>query len=276
MGPKVTWRNGVPFSADFDDLYYSAEDGQAESIFVFLEGTDAIKTAAGRDKFVIGETGFGTGLNFLTTWQAWRAEKPKARLFFISAEAIPMCAADLEQAHKAFPKLDELSEQLRAAWPPASNGFHYRSFDAGQVSLLLMFGDAETVFSQLNAKIDAWYLDGFAPAKNPTIWSEAIFKRMAQLSNPGAAIATFTAAGSVRRRLEAQEFTMRKTQGFGKKKERLIGSFQPNEHALLTRPDAVQMPTTWCSTPPARTRPAAARWTSNWSRYAAHFEDLET
>ena len=251
--PQVTWRDGVPFSGEFDDLYYSTVDGQAESVFVFLNGIGAVKTAADRDKFVVGETGFGTGLNFLTTWHAWRAVKPKARLFFISAEAFPLRATELEQAHKAFPQLSELSEQLRAAWPPASNGFHYRSFDNEQVSLLLMFGDAETVFSQLNAKVDAWYLDGFAPARNPAMWSEGLFNKMAQLSNTGATIATFTAAGSVRRGLEAQGFSMRKTQGFGKKREHLIGSFHPNEQPARKQPNAAQMPTTWCSTPPAST-----------------------
>ncbi len=252
-GPQITWRSGVPFSVEFDDLYYSAEDGQAESIFVFIDGTDVVKTAARKDKLVIGETGFGTGLNFLTTWQAWRAAKPRARLFFISAEASPLRAADLEQAHKAFPKLDELSEQLRAAWPPTSSGFHYRSFENGQVSLLLMFGGVEAVFSQLNAKIDVWYLDGFAPAKNPAMWTAALFKQMAQLSNPGAGVATFTAAGFVRRGLKAQGFNMQKKQGFGQKKERLVGTFQPNEHPPTHQPDAASVPSTWCSTPPANT-----------------------
>ncbi len=249
--PQIIWRGGVPFAAEFDDLYYSAEDGQAESIFVFLDGAEVIKTATSKDKFIIGEFGFGTGLNFLTTWQAWRSTKPRARLFFVSAEAFPLCAADLEQAHQAFPELEELSEQLRAAWPPAANGFHFRSFDNGQVSLLLMFGDAEVVFSQLKAKIDAWYLDGFAPAKNPAMWTDALFRRMAQLSNPGAKVATFTAASFVRRGLEAQGFDMQKTRGFGRKKERLVGSFLPEERLPPNQPDTVLAPITWCSTPPA-------------------------
>ena len=252
-GPQISWRGSVPFSVEFDDLYYSADDGQAESIFVFLDGTGAAKTAAGKDKLVIGETGFGTGLNFLTTWQAWRAAKPRARLVFISAEASPLCTADLKQAHKAFPELDELSHQLRAAWPPASSGFHYSSFENGQVSLLLMFGDAEAVFSQLSAKVDIWYLDGFAPAKNPAMWTDALFKRMAQLSNPDAAVATFTAAGFVRRGLETQGFTMQKTKGFGRKKERLVGKFQPDLRSPLHQLKIKPEPAKWYSAPAANT-----------------------
>ena len=191
-----------------------------------------MKTSAKKDRFVIGETGFGTGLNFLTTWHAWRNAKPNARLTFISAEAFPMTVADLEKSHSAFPELNLLSEQLRAAWPPAVSGFHPRCFDDGNVSLLLMFGEAAEMYKQLNAKIDAWYLDGFAPAKNPGMWTDALFKRIAQLSNSDATIATFTAAGFVRRGLEAQGFDMSKTRGFGQKRERLIGSFLPDRTPL--------------------------------------------
>ncbi len=247
---EITWKEGVPFSTQFDDPYYSLDDGKAESIFVFVDGTDVLNTTDGKDHIVVGETGFGTGLNFLTTWQAWRNRNPGARLTFVSAEAFPITAADMAKAHSAFPELAELAEQLRAAWPPAVSGFHTRRFDNGKISLLLMFGEATEMFSQLDAEIDAWYLDGFAPAKNPDMWTDKLFRRMARLSKPKAKLATYTAAGFVRRGLEAQGFQMEKSSGFGRKRERLVGSFQPN-----MQPPNIQdkKPLTWSSTPASDT-----------------------
>lgn len=242
---EVIWKGNVPVSAQFDDPFYSLEDGMAESKFVFLDGANVMDAASNKDLFVIGETGFGTGLNFLTTWQAWRESKPAARLIFISAEAFPMEVADMKKAHSTFPGLEGLSRQLCTALPPASGGFHHRSFDNGKVSLLLMYGEATEMFSQLNAEIDAWYLDGFAPAKNPDMWSASLFKRMAQLSKPKATVATFTAAGFVRRGLGAHGFHMSKSAGFGRKRERLVGSFTPHQHAQNLEDD----PLTWSCIP---------------------------
>ncbi len=246
----VLWKGDVPFSAAFDDPYYSLDDGKAESIFVFLEGAEVLNNTDNSDHFVIGETGFGTGLNFLTTWQAWRNRNPGSRLTFISAEAFPITATDMAKAHSAFPDLAELAAQLRTAWPPAASGFHTCKFDDGEVSLLLLFGDATEMFSQLEAKIDAWYLDGFAPAKNPDMWTDKFFKRMSQLSRPKATVATFTAAGFVRRGLEAQGFQMEKSSGFGHKRERLVGSFRPTRQPPNLQ---AKKPVTWSSTPAADT-----------------------
>lgn len=255
--PTISWRNGVPISTGFDDMYYSVEDGEAESEYVFLNGASILENTTNKTHFVIGETGFGTGLNFLTTWQAWRKKKPDCRLIFISAEAFPMQSADLEKAHSAFPALRPLSEQLLAVWPPAAAGTHMRRFDNGTVSLMLLFGDACSVFKQLNAKVDAWYLDGFAPAKNPAMWTPALFKRMAELSSEGATIATFTAAGFVRRELEANGFKMRKTPGFGVKRERLVGTYtrdpsQTSEGTTIPRAHKKKN-ITWAVTPKANT-----------------------
>lgn len=216
----------MPLSNEFDDLYYSDNDGQAESIFVFLDGAKVMERAAKKPNFVIGETGFGTGLNFLTTWQAWQKERPGSRLTFISAEAFPLNTSDLEKAHKAFPALRPLSKQLLSVWPPASAGTHMRRFGNGSVSLMLMFGDACEAFQNLRAKIDAWYLDGFAPAKNPAMWTDTLFKRVASLSNDGATLATFTAAGFVRRGLKAHGFEIEKHPGFGLKRERMVGIYK--------------------------------------------------
>jgi len=246
----VTWKDGVPYSTRFDDPYYSLEDGKAESTFVFLSGTDVLTTADTKDHIVVGETGFGTGLNFLTTWQAWRKTNPGARLTFISAEAFPMAATDMAKAHYAFPDLTDLADQLREAWPPAEGGFHTRKFDDGRISLHLMFGEVTKMFAQIDAEVDAWFLDGFAPAKNPDMWTDTLFKRMAQLSKPNTKVATFTAAGFVRRGLEAQGFQMKKTEGFGNKRHRLVGSYNPSQQP--SRPQAIK-PATWSVTPASDT-----------------------
>ncbi len=219
----ISWNNGVPVADAFDDPYYSLDDGLAESRFVFLDGADVLIRARGRSHFTIGETGFGTGLNFLATWQAWRKEKIKSRLVFVSAEAFPLDRGDLKKAHDNFPELAELAEQLRGVWPPAAGGFHPRDFDDGNISLLLLFGPAEEAFSELDAVVDAWFLDGFAPAKNPEMWTENLFEQLSRLSAPSATLATFTAAGFVRRGLQEQGFAIKKVPGFGRKRERLVG-----------------------------------------------------
>ncbi|MBO6503338.1 MAG: tRNA (5-methylaminomethyl-2-thiouridine)(34)-methyltransferase MnmD [Kordiimonadaceae bacterium] len=227
-GPRaaqITWRDGVPIADNFDDPYYSLAGGLEESRFVFLQGANIVERAVSRQRFVIGETGFGTGLNFLATWMEWRKRQHTGRLIFVSTEAHPLVPSDMEKAHDAFPEIHELALKLRDALPPPSDGFHVRNFDNGQVSLLLLIGDASRMFSKLDASIDAWFLDGFAPAKNPEMWSESLFQQIARLSKPGSTLATFTAAGFVRRGLAEVGFEMRKTPGYARKRERLVGEF---------------------------------------------------
>lgn len=222
----VVWRDGVPIANAFDDPYYSLAGGLAESRFVFLQGANVVERAKERELFTIGETGFGTGLNFLATWQAWRKHHVQCRLVFVSTEAFPMSIEDMEMAHKAFPELADMSAQLRANMPPPSRGFHPRTFEDGKVKLLLLQGFAQDMFRQLHGAIDAWYLDGFAPAKNPDMWTEELFKQIGRLSTPAATLATFTAAGFVRRGLIEHGFEMRKAPGFAHKRERLVGDFR--------------------------------------------------
>ncbi len=221
----ICWQEGVPIANAFDDPYYSRDDGLAESRFVFLDGADILERAKSRERFVVAETGFGTGLNFLATWQAWQASNTKTRLIFVSAEAYPMSVPDMEKAHAHFPELADLSRDLREAMPPPSNGFHIRHFNGGNVTLLLMYGTADNVYARLNAQVDAWYLDGFAPARNPSMWTDKLFGEIARLSSAGATLATFTAAGFVRRGLTDVGFDMKKTVGFGRKRERLVGTY---------------------------------------------------
>ncbi|WP_262695461.1 tRNA (5-methylaminomethyl-2-thiouridine)(34)-methyltransferase MnmD [Kordiimonas aquimaris] len=236
---QLIWREGVPVSSKFDDPYYSLDGGLAESRYVFYQGAHIQELFRNSDHVVIGETGFGTGLNFLATWQAWLSDNDKPRMTFISAEAYPLSVSDLKKAHSAFPELAEFSETLCAKWPPPSSGIHSISFENGTITLLLLFGDATDVFSKLSAKVDAWYLDGFAPAKNPNMWTDELFKQMARLSKPHATVATFTAAGFVRRGLIANGFSIQKTPGFGRKRERLVGKYKSPDSKQTQIPPSV-------------------------------------
>ncbi|EKZ9487511.1 bifunctional tRNA (5-methylaminomethyl-2-thiouridine)(34)-methyltransferase MnmD/FAD-dependent 5-carboxymethylaminomethyl-2-thiouridine(34) oxidoreductase MnmC [Enterobacter hormaechei] len=226
---------GTPVSRDFDDVYFSNDNGLEETRYVFLEGNhlSTCFPEHPRRLFVVAESGFGTGLNFLTLWQAFdcfRAAYPEAtlqRLHFISFEKFPLTAHDLRLAHQRWPELAHWAEQLQTQWPPAIGGCHRLILDDGRVTLDLWLGDINDLTDKLddsmNQKVDAWFLDGFAPAKNPDMWSPHLFSAMARLARPGATLATFTSAGFVRRGLQEAGFTMRKTKGFGRKRDMLVG-----------------------------------------------------
>lgn len=226
---------GTPVSRDFDDVYFSNDNGLEETRYVFLDGNHLGTRFPEhpRSLFVVAESGFGTGLNFLTLWQAFdcfRAAYPEAtlqRLHFISFEKFPLTAHDLRLAHQRWPELAHWAEQLQTQWPPAIGGCHRLILDDGRVTLDLWLGDINDLTDKLddsmNQKVDAWFLDGFAPAKNPDMWSPHLFSAMARLARPGATLATFTSAGFVRRGLQKAGFTMRKTKGFGRKRDMLVG-----------------------------------------------------
>jgi len=226
---------GTPVSRDFDDVYFSNDNGLEETRYVFLDGNHLGTRFPEhpRSLFVVAESGFGTGLNFLTLWQAFdcfRAAYPEAtlqRLHFISFEIFPLTAHDLRLAHQRWPELAHWAEQLQTQWPPAIGGCHRLILDDGRVTLDLWLGDINDLTDKLddsmNQKVDAWFLDGFAPAKNPDMWSPHLFSAMARLARPGATLATFTSAGFVRRGLQEAGFTMRKTKGFGRKRDMLVG-----------------------------------------------------
>ncbi|MFK3706439.1 bifunctional tRNA (5-methylaminomethyl-2-thiouridine)(34)-methyltransferase MnmD/FAD-dependent 5-carboxymethylaminomethyl-2-thiouridine(34) oxidoreductase MnmC [Klebsiella sp. NPDC088457] len=226
---------GTPVSRDFDDVYFSNDNGLEETRYVFLGGNRLNERfpAHPRPLFVVAESGFGTGLNFLTLWQAFavfRRDNPEAtlqRLHFISFEKFPLKSADLRQAHRHWPELEPWAEQLQAQWPQPLAGCHRLLLDDGRVTLDLWFGDINELTHELddsmNQQVDAWFLDGFAPAKNPDMWTPELFSAMARLARPGGTLATFTSAGFVRRGLQDAGFTMRKCKGFGRKREMLSG-----------------------------------------------------
>jgi len=231
--PKFDWKDAqTPLSQRFDDVYFSAVDGLAESRYVFVEGCGVPALMTQQDHVCIGETGFGTGLNFLLTWQAWALAGKSCRLHFISVEGFPLGLEDLAKAHETFEDLAPYAAQLQAHYPPAQAGFHHLVFEGGRVHLTLLFGLAADMLPQVDGRVDAWYLDGFAPAKNPDMWHPTVFEQMARLSRQGSVVSTFTAAGFVKRGLRDVGFEMTKRKGFGRKRDSLIGSFQGDRHPI--------------------------------------------
>ncbi|VUS51041.1 bifunctional tRNA (5-methylaminomethyl-2-thiouridine)(34)-methyltransferase MnmD/FAD-dependent 5-carboxymethylaminomethyl-2-thiouridine(34) oxidoreductase MnmC [Klebsiella huaxiensis] len=229
---------GTPVSRDFDDVYFSNDNGLEETRYVFLGGNQLNERFPihSHPLFIVAESGFGTGLNFLTLWQAFdvfHRDNPEAtlqRLHFISFEKFPLKADDLSLAHQHWPELTPWAEQLQAQWPQPLAGCHRLLLDDGRVTLDLWFGDINELTNELddslNQQVDAWFLDGFAPAKNPDMWTPELFSAMARLARPGGTLATFTSAGFVRRGLQEAGFSMQKRKGFGRKREMLVGEMK--------------------------------------------------
>ena len=220
--------SGTPFAPEFDDVYHSAESGPGQARHVFLHGTDLPARWAGRSTFTIVETGFGLGLNLLATWQAWRDDPRRCRrLHFVSVERHPLDRDDLATAHQRYPEFSALSATLRAAWPPLLPGMHRLHFDDERVTVTLVFDDALDAVSGLRLVADAFYLDGFAPAKNPAMWTSRLMKALARLAAPQATLATYAAAGAVQTALADAGFAVEKRRGFGRKRDMLAARYAP-------------------------------------------------
>ena len=189
------------------------------------------------DTFVIGETGFGTGLNFLCAWQQFELSAPAgAQLHFISTEKHPLSASDLAKALSLWPELSEYSAPLLDSYLPTCDGFHHLEFANGRVKLTLLVGDVLTTLPLLEAQVDAWFLDGFAPSKNPSMWQPELFQTIAEKSSEQATYATFTAARMVRDALLAAGFSVIKTRGFGLKRDMIHGQLNAAAHPNIKRP----------------------------------------
>jgi len=239
---NLDWRNeNTPVSSQYDDIYYSSTDGYAESEYVFLQNNFIEERFSGlnNNHFTIAETGFGTGLNFLQTWQHWiEHSKTGNKLFYISVENTPLSLNDLKKCHQNWPQfscslLDKLPG-LYEQYPPPIRGTYHLEL-SHNVTLVLLLDDAQDGFQTLIKTqqeslpgfeaVDAWYLDGFAPSRNPEMWTQSLFNTMGQLSNSKTTFSSFTAAGIVRNGLKSAGFIVDKIKGFGKKRDMIRGTY---------------------------------------------------
>lgn len=247
----LRWDSAAPFSIEYNDVYYSRNGGLDESRHVFLRGNQLPARWQQQRVFTIAETGFGTGLNFLVTAQAWLAEaRPGGTLHYLSCEKHPLSHADLARSLDHWPELAELGADLLAQYPAALTGFHSRWLYQQRIRLTLLLGDATTMLQQLSGPVDAWYLDGFAPARNPALWQPALLAEVARHSRPGTTLATYSAAGQLRRELAQRGFQVRKLPGFGAKREMVSAEF-------IAHPAPAAHPAPWFARPdPATERRA--------------------
>lgn len=224
---RLEWRNNQPYSTIFEDIYFSSDNGLLETEYVFIAGNALIKrwqTLEG-STFCIIETGFGTGLNFLCAAKNWLQFAPAdATLTFSSVEKFPLSAADMQQALDHWPELKPFGDSLLSSYATLLAEGKCTLFNE-RVHLHLHIGDAADELRNISRKADAWFLDGFAPSKNPEMWQATLFAEMARLSHANTSFATFTSAGEVRRGLKAAGFHVVKKPGFGKKREMIIGSY---------------------------------------------------
>lgn len=252
MHADLEWDDqGQPLSKSFGDVYFSKANGLEETRHVFLQHnqlTERWQQLSENSFFVIGETGFGSGLNFLAAWDLWVKTAPSsAQLHFVSVEKFPLHKNDLEKALALWPELEFLSAQLIDAYPCfVGKGFHRLSFMQGRIKLTLIIDDAAEGFTKLLAsthplfmragfKIDAWFLDGFAPAKNPQMWSDELFSAIANLSHLHTTVATFSAAALVKNGLKKVGFSIEKVEGFGRKREMVKATFTTEPATLDTK-----------------------------------------
>ena len=225
--PKLDWHAGdMPYSPEFGDHFYCRTDGRLECGHVFLAGNglpDRWSAMSPNGDFRIGELGFGTGLNFCETWRQWKLRrKPGTGLHFISFELYPMRAEEIDRALSHWPEIDAERKALVAAWPAEPSGIVEIEAD-GQSRLSVVCGPALQGVGTSEAGFDAWYLDGFAPSRNPDMWSPELMRALFDRTVPGGTFATYAAAGFVRRNLQAAGFAVERRPGFAGKREMLCG-----------------------------------------------------
>lgn len=218
---ELDWKEGItPVSRRFDDPYFSILDGLNETRYVFLTGNDL--PSRFEDGFSIAELGFGTGLNMLATVIAWRQAGIAGRFHFTSFEAFPMAAPDIARALDAFPEARAVADPFLDQWADGK-----RVIDMGCATVEVIIGDARETLVSWTGCADAWYLDGFSPAKNPELWSPELMAEVGRHTATGGTFATYTAAGHVRRALADAGFTVERIKGFGHKRHMTIGRKTP-------------------------------------------------
>ncbi|MGV6806876.1 MAG: bifunctional tRNA (5-methylaminomethyl-2-thiouridine)(34)-methyltransferase MnmD/FAD-dependent 5-carboxymethylaminomethyl-2-thiouridine(34) oxidoreductase MnmC [bacterium] len=238
--PQLDWEDNQPFSRDYDDVYFSRDDGVAETEHVFIRGNGLERRwqQLNGASFTLGETGFGTGLNFLLALDRWLKLTASGTLHYFSVEMAPLSKEDFLRAAKQWPQLEPIAITLADQYPLPLPGFHRISLPDYRCELTLMYGEATDCLSSLSdgyterltnsfsAAVDAWFLDGFAPSRNPDMWRPALFQSIAALSRKGTTLATFTSAGIVKRGLREAGFDIQKAPGFGSKRDMVTGEFQ--------------------------------------------------
>lgn len=229
---------GTAYSNNYADIYYQPGIGLDEKRHVFLKGNHLPNNWLNTKSFTIAETGFGTGLNFLNTLQLWeKTREPQQQLHYVSCELHPLNKNQLNQTLAQFPQLTQHTKELLKLYPKQLiYGFHRLHFIDYNVILTLIFGDAVDAFNQLDADVDAWFLDGFSPSKNPKMWSDALFKAIAYLSHVGTTVATFTVARKIRDGLNAVGFEVNKATGFGQKREMLTAKLKTENKLIEKQP----------------------------------------
>ncbi|MEC8581734.1 MAG: tRNA (5-methylaminomethyl-2-thiouridine)(34)-methyltransferase MnmD [Pseudomonadota bacterium] len=217
----LDWRDGrVPVSTRFDDPYYSLDNGLAETQYVFLAGNglpDRFK-----DGFQIAELGFGTGLNLLAALKLWRDSEQTGQMRFTTFELYPLAAADMIRAQAEFPEVADIAAELAPFWEQGAT-----DIDLPDLQFRMITGDARQTLPQWADQADAWFLDGFAPAKNPELWEPDLMAEVGQHTAPDGTAATYSAAGAIRRALEAGGFTVDRIPGFGRKRHMTVARKAP-------------------------------------------------
>ena len=217
---RVVFRDGIPFSPEFDDIYFNADDPIGQSEYVFNSVFDEIWEK--KSEFNLLETGFGAGLNFLCAFK--RFKNSDKFLNFVSIEKTPIAKDDLVKIYANFSELEDVSRELLDAYPPLIRGFHRLNL-APNVTLTLCFGDVAEVLDELSFNADVVFMDGFAPAKNEAMWSELVCGKIANLCALGASVCTYSASGALKRALQNSGFEVNLLKGYGKKREMLRAKF---------------------------------------------------
>lgn len=238
----LIWRDGVPESSRFGELYFHPDDGLAQARYMFLQHNRLAQRfgALGKGQhFVIAETGFGTGLNFLAAWAEWLNQRPADDcniLHFVSVERFPLTRADLKKALTHWPELSSLTDELLAQYPPLIRGTHRLVLAGGRIRLTLYFGDVLDAWRDLSLKADAWFLDGFAPSENPDMWREEVMSQVREHSKPGTTATAACAPDHIRQALTDAGFHMQTLPGFGNNGDMLAGSIANEGSAVAHEP----------------------------------------
>ena len=221
----LEWENEcVPYSKTYGDHFYSQNNGREECRHVFINGNDLPHRLAGSNEFTIAELGFGTGLNFLETWDFWRKIRGNSqKLNFVSFERHPLDAASMKLALTPWPELEALGQLLQDVWTNKADEPNVWLMDP-QTTLQVYFAEANDGLSQWQNKADAWYLDGFSPAKNPEMWSPGLMNNVFLHTCENGTFATYTSAGWVRQNLVDAGFEVNRVPGHGKKRHMSIGT----------------------------------------------------